>query len=86
MSKRFKLRLKGDTCPAPPGGGGGRTPHRGLLPGRAVQVDPMTIKLKPPGTKRLQLNCDEPLPTSAVKFKLRRYIQAELSELRKKAV
>jgi hypothetical protein len=28
------------------------------LLGRTVQIDPMEPKLKPPGTKRLQLQCD----------------------------
>ena len=41
--------------------------------GRAVQVDPMKPKLKPPGTTRLKLKCDELLPNSAFKFNLRRY-------------
>jgi hypothetical protein len=41
--------------------------------GRAVQVDPIKPKLKPPGTKRLKLNCDVLLSTSAFKFNLRRY-------------
>jgi hypothetical protein len=40
-----------------------------------VQVDPMKPKLKPPGTKRLKLNCDIPLSTSAFKLNLRRYIE-----------
>jgi len=44
-------------------------------PGRAVQVDPMKPKLKPPGTKRLKLKCDILLSTLAFKFNLRRYIQ-----------
>ena len=34
----------------------------------------MKPKLKPPGTKRLKLKCDIMLSTSALKFKLRRYI------------
>jgi len=38
-----------------------------------VQIDPIKPKLKPPGTKRLKLNCDELLSTSAFKFNLRRY-------------
>jgi hypothetical protein len=42
-------------------------------PGRAVQVDPMRPKLKPPGTKRLKLKCDILLSTSAFKFNLRCY-------------
>jgi len=33
----------------------------------------MTSKLKPPETKRLKLNCDVLLSTSAFKFNLRRY-------------
>jgi len=33
----------------------------------------MKPKLKPPGTKRLQLKCDVLLSTSAFKFNLRRY-------------
>jgi hypothetical protein len=41
--------------------------------GRAVQVDPIKPKLKPPGTKRLKLNCDALLSTSAFKLNLRRY-------------
>ena len=41
--------------------------------GRAVQVDPIKPKLKPPGTKRLKLNCNKLLSASAFKFNLRRY-------------
>ena len=41
--------------------------------GRAVQVDPMKPKLKPPGTTHLNLNCDILLSTSAIKFNLHRY-------------
>ena len=41
--------------------------------GRAVQVDPMTPVLKPPGTNRLKLQYDILLSTSAFKFNLRRY-------------
>jgi len=37
----------------------------------------MKPKLKPPGTKRLKLNCDILLSTSALKLKLRRYILDE---------
>ena len=36
--------------------------------GRAVQVDPMKPKLKPPGTKRLKLQYDEPPSNFAFKF------------------
>jgi hypothetical protein len=40
--------------------------------GRAVQVDPMKPKLKPPGTKLSKLNGDIMLLTSAFKFNSRR--------------
>jgi len=43
-------------------------------PGRAVQVDPMKPKLKPPRCMRLKLKCDILLSTSAFKFNWRRYI------------
>jgi len=70
-----------DECkPLAQGGGGGdpREIRDGAgggcaADGRAVQVDPMTPKLKPPGTKRLRLKCDIPLSTSAFKLNLRRY-------------
>ena len=42
-----------------------------------MQVDPIKPKLKPPGTKRLKLNCDIVLSTPAFKFNLRRYIVVE---------
>ena len=41
--------------------------------GKAVQVDPVKPKLKTLGTKRLKLQCDILLSTSAFKFNLRRY-------------
>jgi len=41
--------------------------------GWAVQVDPIKPMLKPPKTKRLKLQCDILLPTSAFKVNLRRY-------------
>ena len=47
-----------------------------LYQGRAVQVDPIKSKLKLPGTKRLKLNRDVLLSTSAIMFNLRRYIMA----------
>jgi hypothetical protein len=43
----------------------------------------MTPKLKPPGTKRLKLKCDEPLSDFAFKFNLRRYTLEALAVLRK---
>jgi len=41
--------------------------------GGAVQVGPIKSKLKSPGTKRLKLQCDEPLSSFALKFNMRRY-------------
>jgi hypothetical protein len=41
--------------------------------GRAVQVEPMKPKLKPPGTERLTLERDELLSNFAFKFNLCRY-------------
>ena len=38
-----------------------------------MQVDPIQSKLKPPGIKRVKLNCDILLSNSAFKFNLRRY-------------
>jgi hypothetical protein len=37
----------------------------------------MNPKLKPPGTKRLKLNCDMPLSNYASKFNLRRYTKGD---------
>jgi hypothetical protein len=48
-------------------------PDLGGNPGRAVQVHPIKLNLKPPGTKRLKLKCDILLSTSAFKLNLRRY-------------
>ena len=64
------------------GPGGGRRGADAAQRGRAVQVDPMKPKLKPPGAKRLKLNCDTLLSTSAFRFNLRRYNVA-LDELRR---
>jgi len=47
--------------------------RRGVLRGRAVQVDPIKPTLKAPGTKRLKVQYDEPLLTFAINFSLRRY-------------
>jgi len=44
------------------------------VPGEAVQVDPMTPMLTPPGIKHLKRKCDILLSSFASKFKLRRYI------------
>jgi hypothetical protein len=43
--------------------------------GRAVQVDPIKPILKPPGTKRLKLECDILLLNYAFKFNLRGYMK-----------
>jgi hypothetical protein len=40
----------------------------------------MKPKLKPPGTKRLKLQCDILLSTSAFKFNLRHYIEEPINE------
>ena len=45
-----------------------------------VQIDPIKPKLKPPGTKRFNPNCDVLLSTSAFKFNLRRCITELESE------
>jgi hypothetical protein len=55
-------------------------------PGRAVQVDPMKPKLKPPGTKRSKLKCDMLLSTSAFNFNLHHYSQGRTPDsLRRKS-
>jgi hypothetical protein len=41
--------------------------------GEAVQVDPIKPKFKPPGTERLKLGYDKPLPNVAFSFNLRLY-------------
>ena len=43
-----------------------------------MQVDPIRPTLKLPGTKRLKLECDEPLSNFAFNFNLRRYNEAVL--------
>ena len=43
-----------------------------------MRADPIKIKLKPPGTKRLKLNCDEPLSSVAFNFNLRRYNEGQV--------
>ena len=47
------------------GGGGGGGGSGGEGQGRAAQVDPIKPKLKPPGTKRLNLHYDAPLSSFA---------------------
>jgi len=48
--------------------------------GRAVQVDPIKPMLKPPGTKRLKLECAELGSNFAFNFNLRRYTTGEDGE------
>ena len=48
-----------------------------LLPGRAVQLDPIKPTFKAPEIKSLKLEYDRPLSQFAFKFNLRRYIQAQ---------
>jgi hypothetical protein len=43
------------------------------MSGKAVQVEPMTSKLKAPRTVRLKVECDDLLSRFAFKFNLRRY-------------
>jgi hypothetical protein len=43
-----------------------------------VQVDPIKPTLKPPGTKRLKLNCDVLLRNFAFNYNLRRYNEEEV--------
>jgi len=51
----------------------GLTDEQKRLLGKAVQVEPMKLMLRAPGTQRLKLKCDEPLSNCAFKFNLRRY-------------
>jgi len=44
-----------------------------------VQLDPMKVMLKAPGTKRLKLQYDKVLSRCAFKFSLRRYNEAGLA-------
>ena len=55
----------------PRAGGGGAPGH-----GKAVQVDLIKPKLKPPRRKRLKLRCDVPLSNLALKSHMHRYIMA----------
>ena len=43
--------------------------------GRAVQIDPMKLALKAPGSMLMKLVYDEPLSTFAFKLNLRRYVK-----------
>jgi hypothetical protein len=44
--------------------------------GKTVQIDPIKPTLKASGTKRLALNCDDPLSSLGFNFNLRRYTAA----------
>ena len=46
-------------------------------PGRAVQVDPIKLTLRPPGTGRLTLKYDKLLSSFAFNFNLRRFNPAQ---------
>ena len=88
---------EGDPQAQGPGGGGRRRRRgggcrqrrgrrrRSWHQGRAVQVDPMKPQLKLPGTKRLKLECDVLLSTSAFKFNVRRYTTKAAKEAAKEA-
>jgi len=58
---------------------GVRAARAGALLGRAVQVDRIEPTLKPSVSKRLKLQCDILLSTSASTFNLRRYTSASAS-------
>ena len=47
-----------------------------------MQLDPIKLTVKAPGTKRLKLKCDKLLSTSAFKLNLRRYTKAADLEVR----
>jgi hypothetical protein len=46
----------------------------------------MKFNLKPPGTERLRLKCDDPLSNFAFSFSLRRYTPADRAAARDRAV
>ena len=89
----FQVLLSIPTWAATSGGGAHRAeavaPHQepaadhtgGVDEGEAVQVDPMKPKLKPPGPKRLKLECAILLSTSAFKSNLGRYMKGGAFEL-----
>ena len=60
-----------DECKPLPGGC-----HGIHVQGRAVQVDPMKLNSKPPGTEHLKLKCGSPLSNFAFNNNLRRYPKA----------
>ena len=45
-----------------------------------MQVEPIQPKLKPPGTKRVNLKLDDLLSTSAFRLNLRRYGEVDALE------
>ena len=64
--------------------GGGEAREQDGSRGRAAHIDPIKPNLKPPGTKRLKLNRDVLLTTSAFKFNSRRYVVELQEETEKK--
>ena len=63
------------------GGGGVRAVRRsGARNGRAVQVDPIKPKLKPPGYTLLKLSHDGPASNFAFKYNSRRHIMAMITD------
>ena len=52
------------------------TCESGTFHGRAVQVEPIKLLMKAPGTKRENLKCEEPLSNFAFKFNLHPYTTA----------
>jgi len=68
-------------CQAARGGDARWTTRRGHHDGRSVQVDPITLTLKVPGTKRLKLKYYRLLANFTFVFHLRRYMMAACKRL-----
>ena len=68
------LRLGGGVGEPAASDGGAPAAARGAggAAGGALQVDPIKLTLKAPGSERLKLKYDEPLSNVAFKFNLRR--------------
>ena len=67
----------GVRCDVVRGGGRGE--------GGAVQVEPMKLMLKAPGTTLLKLQCDEPPSKFAFKFNLHRYTKVGVYRVLRRA-
>ena len=65
--------IRSDPAQQSPVGVAGRRRVPAAAHGKAVQVDPMKLMLKPPGTRHLKLKCDILLSTFAFTFNWRRY-------------